>query len=299
MICLNSDAFDKSNVRIGMRFSYPHLALSGAILVSAISAARVVGEDSRRLPGPDEVDLLNALGRIVCSSIVDGRRRFSAGTGTLVGSRSTILSSAHVFTDDRNNSGRKFRFNVVDDCVFRQLDVFGTVVVEVAFTHSEMGEFWTNSAAPNQDWAVLRTAVPLPASAIPLPFASNLNDIDDLEGLPIKMIAFHADLSDARRRPMLSEGTLFGTDYAGFRRLAHTADSGRMSSGAAIVHATENGQDIVVGVNRSSANLGEFNLAVPISIELEETLKSYAYGQVPLRRQRLAARSLQSLSAGT
>ena len=35
-------------------------------------------------------------------------------------------------------------------------------------------------------------------------------------------------------------------------------------------------------------HIGEFNLAVPLSIELEELLRSYAWGQVPQRNQRLA-----------
>jgi hypothetical protein len=62
-----------------------------------------------------------------------------------------------------------------------------------------------------------------------------------------------------------------------------------MSSGAAIVHRTSSGKNVVVGVNRSSANLGDFNLAVPISVELAEVLNSYAQGQAPILRQRLAS----------
>jgi hypothetical protein len=87
---------------------------------------------------------------------------------------------------------------------------------------------------------------------------------------------------------MLSEGRLLDVDYGGFPRLAHTADMERMSSGAAIVYRTRDGANIVVAINRSAANLADFNLAVPLSFELLEALRSFAYGQVPLRRQWLA-----------
>lgn len=62
-----------------------------------------------------------------------------------------------------------------------------------------------------------------------------------------------------------------------------------MSSGAAIVHQTGFGEYVVVGINRSSAILGEFNFAVPLTIQLEMVLRSYAWGEVPVPRQRLAA----------
>jgi hypothetical protein len=99
--------------------------------------------------------------------------------------------------------------------------------------------------------------------------------------LPIAIAAFHADLDYARRRPVLSEGMLFAVDYAGFLRLAHTADIGRMSSGAAIVYRTPGGRGIVVGVQRSAASFGEFNLGVPVSARLFDTLRSLAWGGVP------------------
>jgi len=89
---------------------------------------------------------------------------------------------------------------------------------------------------------------------------------------------------------MLSEGAMFGINYAGFDRLAHTADTGRMSSGAAIVHRTASGQHVVIGVNRSGANFGDFNLAVPLTAELQEALRSFDFGQVPEFGIRLARR---------
>ena len=253
------------------------------------AAASVIGEDGRRTPDAAEAELLSALGVVVCSRVVDSRRRMSAGTGTVVGSRNTILTAAHVFTDDDARQGPPVRFNPETDCVFRQYDSLGNRRVEVEFSHAEMGTFWHNAGVPNQDWAVLRTVEPLPESTAALPFAISTGDFEDLTGLPIRITAFHADIRTARRMPLLSEGELFRIDYAGFTRLAHTADTGRMSSGAAIVHRTEDGRHIVVAVNRSSANLGDFNLAVPLSIELEVALRSYAYGQVPIRRQRLAS----------
>jgi hypothetical protein len=122
---------------------------------------------------------------------------------------------------------------------------------------------------------------PLPETTSPLAFAEiDLDALDRQPRLPIEIAAFHADLDNARRMPLLSEGLLFAIDYAGFNRLAHTADIGPMSSGAAIVHRTAEGFGVVVGLQRSAANFGEFNLGVPVSAELFRTLSSFAYGEI-------------------
>jgi hypothetical protein len=265
------------------------LTILSTILLATVAVARVIGEDGRQAPDEDDAEYLSALGLIVCTSVIDGLRRRSAGTGTIVGSRGTILTSAHVLTDDAAPGEQTFKFDIASDCRFRQYDADGDVSVDVGFNQAAMGEFWRNTGSPNHDWAVLRTAAPLPESSTPLSFAASGHAIEDLSGLSIRVLAFHADLRANRRTPRLSEGELFGIDYGGFRRLAHTADTGRMSSGAAIVHRTSSGKNVVVGVNRSSANLGDFNLAVPISVELAEVLNSYARGQAPILRQRLAS----------
>jgi len=260
-------------------------------LMTPLSGA-VIGEDDRRPPGADDVALSNALGLVVCGREQDGRRLRAMGTGTVVGSSSTVLTSAHMFRESLARPERSADFNVTRDCVFRQYDSTGQVRVEASFAHSEMGAFLHNAGAPNQDWAVLATTQPLPAPTTALPFSDSAGEIESLAGMPIRMLAYHADLRRERRgplTPLLSEGKLMDIDYAGFARLGHTADSGRMSSGAAIVHRTGDGRDIVVGINRSSANFGEFNLAVPLSPELRQVLRSFAFGQVPARGQLLAA----------
>lgn len=259
-----------------------------AFILLAPVDARVIGEDEREPPSDSDIALIRALGLVSCASVADGRRRRSAGTATLVGNSSTVLTAAHIFIDEARGDSEQFRFDPISDCVFRQFGEASEVTFETGFTHTHMGPFWFNAGAPNQDWAVLRTSERLPESAIPLQIALDDNAIDDLSGLQIRMLAFHIDLPNARRFPMVSAGELFGIDYGGYHRLAHTADSGRMSSGAALIYQTDSGQDIVVGINRSSANLQEFNLAVPVSAELEEAVRSLAFGQVPSRRQRLA-----------
>lgn len=272
-----------------MKPRHIQLTLLSTILLATAAAARVIGEDGRQAPDEDDADHLSALGLIVCNAVGDdGRRKRSAGTGTVVGSRGTILTSAHVLTDDRAPGRPMFKFDVIGDCRFRQYDADGEVSIEVGFSQADMGDFWRSAGSPNGDWAVLRTAVPLPESTMPLPFASTGHSIEDLSGLPIHVLAFHADLRAERRSPRLSEGELFGIDYGGFYRLAHTADTGRMSSGAAIVHRTASGENVVVGVNRSSANLGDFNLAVPLSVELARVLKNYSDGLAAGDRQWLA-----------
>jgi hypothetical protein len=259
-----------------------------AVLSSEILPAGVIGADDRRMPEGDEVELVQALGHVVCSKVIEGVRRRSAGTGTVVGSRSTVLTAAHVFTDAAGRRGPEVRFDAVSDCVFRQYDVHANVSVEIAFALAEMGAFRENPLAPDQDWAVLRTVQPVPGSGRGLAFANATDELDSLSGLAIKILAFHADTQAYRRVPLLSEGELLSIRYAGEGRLAHTADMGRMSSGAAIVHRSASGDYVVVGVNRSSANLGDFNLAVPLTFELAAALKSYAFGQVPAHRQRVA-----------
>ena len=262
--------------------------LCGAQLISFCAAAGIIGEDSRRAPVDEETDLVRALGHVVCMRAINGVRRRSAGTATIVGSRNTILTAAHVFTDRAGRRGPEVRFVPEDDCTFRQYDTFGNVSVEVGFQQTEMGEYRENPGMPNQDWAVLRTAQLLPESTVALPFANYAGDLDGLSGMAIRILAYHADIRAARRVPLSSEGELLTVEYGGYMRLAHTADMGRMSSGAAIVHRTHDGDFVVVGINRSSAKLGEFNLAVPLSIELLATLRSYAHGYVPTLRQRLA-----------
>ena len=263
--------------------------LCALLFIATPTLARVIGDDGRRPPDASDGDVLRALGLVFCNSMIDGRPRRSAGTATLVGSNTTVLTAAHVFTDEAGRNGPFVRFDPVKDCVFRQFDANSEPIVELAFVQVEMGAYWDNAARPNQDWAVLRLANPPPSAAFALPLALANNAIDDLDGLAIKMLAYHIDVEGGRRSPLRSDGELFGIDYGGFYRLAHTADSGRMSSGAAIIHTTRDGEDIVVGVNRSSANLRDFNLAVPLSVELAEILKSFAFGEVPTRRQRIAA----------
>jgi hypothetical protein len=274
-----------------MNLRFVHFILTTTVMLTSVVNARVIGEDGRYVPDAEEADFISALGLVVCSAFVDNGRRRSMGTGTVVGSRSTVLTSAHVLTDEARTGDQNFDFDVASDCVFRQYDSLGNLSAEVAFSYAEAGEFRRNAGAPNQDWAVLRTSTPLAESSTALPFAMSGNAIEDLTGISIKILAFHADIRTKRRIPRLSEGTLFGVDYGGFLRLAHTADTGRMSSGAAIVHRTEDGKNIVVGVNRSSANFGDFNLGVPLSIELAEVLRAYAYGQMPLRQQPLVSGS--------
>lgn len=264
------------------------VTLLAAVVLAGPARAGVIGEDGRRAPGADDTALIHALGHIVCARVIDNRRRRSAGTAAVVGNRSTILTAAHIFADDAGRRGPAVRFAPVADCVFRQYDAAGDVSIEARFRYAEMGEYWRNPGAPNQDWAVLTTAEPLPQSIRALPFANTGDRLENITRLPIRILAFHADVRTAGRVPLLSEGELFPVDYGGYSRLAHTADIGRMSSGAAIVYRTDDGQDVVVGINRSSAKLGEFNLAVPLSRELLDILKSHAFGQVPIHRQRLA-----------
>lgn len=271
-----------------MNAGHFQIALLSSTILMSIAAAGVIGEDDRRAPGEADIELVRALGHVVCSKVINGNRRRSAGTGTIVGSRNTVLTVAHVFTDRAGRRGATVQFDASSDCVFRQYDSDGSISAEVGFLYMQVGEFRRNPGAPNQDWAVLRTAEPLPNSAAALPFANAVSETERLDGLSIEILAFHADVRTARRIPLLSEGELLSIRYGGYTRLAHTADMGRMSSGAAIVHRTDAGDFVVVGVNRSSATLGEFNLAVPLSIELEEALRSYAYGQVPIGPQRLA-----------
>jgi len=232
---------------------------------------------------------MSAVGYVSCTRIVDGRLRFSRGTATVVGSQRTILTAAHVLADDAGRRGPRVEFDVVNECVFRQQDALGNLAAEVGFSRVTVGAYRANAGAPDEDWAVLTTVEPLPANTMPLRFGMLApTELVDETRLPIGVLAFHADVRQARRRPLYSEGQLFSVDYAGFRRLAHTADTGRMSSGGAIVHRTAAGTRVVVAINRSGANFGEFNLAVPLTGELEAALRSSVDGEVPVFRERLA-----------
>jgi hypothetical protein len=258
------------------------LSLSGPATAQVLVRTNVIGDDGRRMATAGDADLIAAVGLITCMRNNDlGRPISSRGTGTVVGSRSTVLTAAHVLATNPARFPTNVAFEA-GECVFRQYDADGQELAEVGFVRAEFGAFRRNAGLPTEDWAVLRTAAPLPESTKPLNFAEfELGALADKTRLPIAIAAFHADLDYARRRPVLSEGMLFAVDYAGFLRLAHTADIGRMSSGAAIVYRTPGGRGIVVGVQRSAASFGEFNLGVPVSARLFDTLRSLAWGGVP------------------
>lgn len=213
----------------------------------------------------------------------------SRGTGTVVGNRSTVLTAAHVLATNPSRAGTSIRFDA-GDCSFRQYDAAGRELVEVRFVRAEFGAFRQNAGLPNEDWAVLRTEQPLPESSLPLAFAEiDVDRLEDYGRLPIAIAAFHADVDFARRVPLLSDGLLFAVEYAGLRRLAHTADIGRMSSGAAIVFRTADGRGIVVGLQRSAANFGEFNLGVPVSAALFAALRNFTWSARPGSAAHLAS----------
>lgn len=256
----------------------------------------VIGDDGRELAPLSDSDLTAAVGLIVCDRLVDGRRHFGRGTGTLVGSRSTVLTVAHVLSSNAERSGSSVLFDPVSECRFQQYDDSGELRFEVGFVHAAIGNFRHNSGQPNQDWAVLRTATALPPETLPLPYAElRLAGLDQQSRIPISIVAFHADVRSLWRAPLKSEGRLFAVDYAGFTRLAHTADMGRMSSGAAIVRRSPTGEAVVVGLHRSAANFGEFNLGVPMTAELLATLRGFVYGELPPGGGLLAAVSQSAL----
>jgi hypothetical protein len=266
------------------------LSLAGTASPQVLLRTNVIGDDGRRAAGDSDAELIASVGIVDCRRWEDGRPvSGSRGSGTVVGNRSTVLTAAHVMASNPQRSRIQVEFEA-EDCVFRQYDAGGAEIVAVPFSRAEFGAFRRNKGLPNEDWAVLRTAEPLPESTTPLAFAEI--DLEELAGdarLPIVVAAFHADVVEMRRVPLVSEGQVFAVRYAGFSRLAHTADAGRMSSGAAIVHRTADGRSIVVGLQRSAANFGEFNLGVPVQAALFETLRSFVWGELPGQGQRLAA----------
>lgn len=266
------------------------LALSGPAGAQVLLRTNVIGDDGRHAAAAGDADLIASVGIVDCRTWQNGRPvSGSRGSGTVIGNRSTVLTAAHVMASNPRRSQIQVEFDAAD-CVFRQYDAFGVEIGEMRFVRAEFGAYRRNKGLPNEDWAVLRTAEPLPESTTPLAFAEI--DLDELARdarLPIVIAAFHADVVDMRRVPLVSEGLLFADDYAGFSRLAHTADAGRMSSGAAIVHRTADGRSIVVGLHRSAANFGEFNLGVPVQTALFETLRSFVWRELPGTGGQLAA----------
>lgn len=258
------------------------LALSNSAGAQVLLRTNVIGDDSRRAATYGDAELIAAVGIVDCRRWEDGRPvSGSRGTGAVVGNRSTVLTAAHVMASNPRRSQIQVEFDAAD-CVFRQYDAGGVEIFEVRFVRAEFGAYRRNKGLPNEDWAVLRTAEPVPGSTTPLAFAEiDLDELTRDARLPIVIAAFHADVVDMRRVPLVAEGQLFAVEYAGFSRLAHTADGGRMSSGAAIVHRTADGRNIVVGLQRSGANFGEFNLGVPVQTALYETLRNFVWRELP------------------
>jgi hypothetical protein len=266
------------------------LSLAAPAVAQVLLRTNVIGDDGRRAAAAGDLSLITAVGIVDCRRSENGRPiSGSRGTGTVVGNRRTVLTAAHVLASNPARSRTQVVFDA-HECVFRQYDAAGAELAEVGFVRAEYGAFRGNAGLPNEDWAVLRTAEPLPDRTTPLDFAEiDLERLESDARLPIVIAAFHADVVEMRRVPLVSEGSLFTVRYAGFNRLAHTADAGRMSSGAAIVLRTTDGHSVVVGVQRSAANFGEFNLGVPIQTDLFDTLKSFAWGELPAAGLHLAA----------
>jgi hypothetical protein len=250
--------------------------------------ANVIGDDDRRAAQSTDADLAQAVGTVSCERTDEAGRHFSRATATLVGSRSVVLTAAHAFRSGEGRAASAIDFDAVADCRFSRYTDVGELVAETGFIAVAYGAYRHNLGLPTEDWAVLRTREPLPEPSRPLRFAGlALDELADAGRLPVVALAFHADQRNRRRVPLLSVGELFAIDYAGFRRLAHTADMGRMASGAAIVHRTPDGQSVVLGLHRSAANFGDYNLAVPIAGELEITLNGLVEAQ-PRDKQLLA-----------
>jgi hypothetical protein len=281
-----------------------HLSLAGlltGLLLASGVTADIIGSDDRRPPDAAAALLSSAVGVVSCTGEGGSRLRPGRATGSVVGNRRTVLTAAHVFTND---TGTGLAYRAEADCRFRQYDAAGELTADVGFVQAAYGSFVNNSGLPNQDWAVLKTDQALPATTHPLAFtALEFDDLGAGGRLPIAVVAFHADRRDdgerrdRRRTALLSEGELFTVTYAGFRRLAHTADMSRMASGAPLVHRTADGRELVVGVHRSAAQYGDYNLAVPLSPELEAVLRSFAWGEAPAVGLRLARAAPQVMDS--
>ena len=232
---------------------------------------KIIGKDDRVLVGAQHAREASAVGMVFCSKVVNGKNYSQASTGTIVGSQSTVLASAHAVYETDQSSQNKIQYDIKRDCDFRKY-INGEIVFKSGFLSGEFGTHQTTDN-PFQDWSVLRLRSPN-TMAQPLEVSIlNVGKMKESSRVNIQLIAHHHDTASTRDL-YLSDGVMQLTrDINGHRVLGHDADTNGRASGAALIYTRSSGAKTIFGIHTGGLNGKNLNRVIPIDSKILDAVK--------------------------
>jgi V8-like Glu-specific endopeptidase len=249
------------------------LAAGGALasLPHVPVAARVVGLDERRALAAGLETEYSGVGRLVCRDPASGKR--FASTATLVGNRSTLLTTGHFATVAIRGS----RVVIPTDyCAFELRTADGSRFYGSLIAPNPVARFRAREQPGplTPDWAIVKLRTPAPAWVAPV----LLKPIEAKElgrRADSFMVSYHSvpDAMALRKRysPSCRPAAIAGSPLV-FR---HSCDTEPGSSGGLIFVSTARGPR-AIGMNHGSATNKEWNYGQLIGAELARNLPAEA-----------------------
>jgi V8-like Glu-specific endopeptidase len=251
----------------------PSLAAGAALasIVQVPALARIVGADERSALAADLETQLSGVGRIVCRDPASGNR--FASTATLVGNRSTLLTTGHFATV--SVAGSKVVIPT-EYCAFELRSADGARFYGSLIAPNPVARFRDREQPDplTPDWAIVKLRTPAPDSVSPVLLkpikAEALSRRTDTF-----MVGYHSVPNEMALRkrysPSCSPTPVAGSPLV-FR---HSCDTESGSSGGLIYVRTEKGPR-AVGMNHGSATERNWNYGQIIGGELARNLPAEA-----------------------
>jgi hypothetical protein len=247
------------------------LAASVALGVQVPAAARIVGADERSALAADMEKQLSGVGRIVCRDPASGRR--FASTATLVGNRSTLLTTGHFATVAVN--GAKVVIPT-EYCGFELRSAEGERFYGSLIAPDPVARFQAREQPDplTPDWAIVKLRSPAPESVMPV-LLRPLKPGELSRRKDTFLVSYHSvpDHLALRKRfsPSCKPSPVAGSALV-FR---HSCDTESGSSGGLIYMRTGDGLR-AVGMNHGSATDRNWNYGQIIGGELARSLPADA-----------------------
>jgi V8-like Glu-specific endopeptidase len=240
------------------------------------AAARIVGPDERTALAADLETQLSGVGRLVCRDPASGKR--FASTATVVGNRSTLLTTGHFATVTVN--GAKVVIPT-DYCAFELRSAEGTRFYGSLIAPDPVARFRPREQPDplTPDWAIVKLRSPVPVEVAPV-LLRPIN-AKELSGRPDSfMVSYHSapDHLALRKRysPSCKPAPVQGSSLV-FR---HSCDTESGSSGGLIYVRTGRGPR-AIGMNHGSATDRNWNYGQMIGEDLARNLPAEAFDAAP------------------
>jgi hypothetical protein len=256
-------------LRAFLRFLGAGAALASLAQVPA--AARIVGPDERSALAAGLESELSGVGRLVCRDPASGKR--FASTATLVGNRSTLLTTGHFATVAIE--GAKVVIPT-DYCAFELRTAEGSRFYGSPIAPHPVARFRAREQPDplTPDWAIVKLRTPAPASVAPV-LLKPIKADELRRRTDSFMVSYHSlpDEMALRKRfsPSCKPAPVSGSPLV-FR---HSCDTEPGSSGGLIFVSTDKGPR-AIGMNHGSATDREWNYGQLIGAELARNLPAEA-----------------------